>query len=247
MLILVRIVAAVTVAAGVFLWARYLLLRQRTYGPRLIASFPQNAAWWHEYGERPGELLYVAIGDSTAQGIGASAPFRSYVGEIAKHVHETTGKSVRVVNLGVSGATIYGAYTTQLPQIAALEPDILTVMIGANNIAAFDEAAFEKDLRRLYAQLPDTAIVSDVPSFYLPPRETRVRAANRILHRLAAERGFETVVPLYRVSRRQGAWGMMTQFAGDLFHPNDRGYTAWARAFFPPVDAALRRRDGGSA
>jgi acyl-CoA thioesterase-1 len=27
----------------------------------------------------------------------------------------------------------------------------------------------------------------------------------------------------------------MTQFAGDLFHPNDRGYKVWADAFWPAV------------
>jgi acyl-CoA thioesterase-1 len=225
---------------------RYLVRRQRVYGPALIASFPEVAEWWKDYAKREGELLYVAIGDSTAQGIGASKPFRSYVGEIARHVAETTGKTVRVINLGVSGSTVYGAYTAQIPQLAELEPDLLTVMIGANNIAAFDPTAFEKDLKRLYAKLPDTAIVSEVPSFYFPPRETLVRVANGIVHRTAASRGFDTVVPLYHVSRRQGLWGVMTQFAGDLFHPNDRGYTAWAKAFFPTVDAALQRRDGGS-
>jgi lysophospholipase L1-like esterase len=31
----------------------------------------------------------------------------------------------------------------------------------------------------------------------------------------------------------------VTQFAGDLFHPNDRGYRVWARAFERALDARL--------
>ena len=53
-----------------------------------------------------GVLRYVAIGDSAAQGIGASRPDRSYVGVLADDIHAATGRSVRVINLSISGATV---------------------------------------------------------------------------------------------------------------------------------------------
>ena len=32
---------------------------------------------------------------------------------------------------------------------------------------------------------------------------------------------------------------MLTQFANDLFHPNDHGYRVWASAFLPAVTARM--------
>ena len=81
---------------------------------------------------------------------------------------------------------------------------------------------------------------ADLPSFYFLPGEKKVLVANRILRDAAAERGL-VVVPLHARTKRQGLWGVSTQFAGDLFHPNDRGYRVWASAFAPAVDARLAR------
>jgi acyl-CoA thioesterase-1 len=238
-------VGAVIIAAAVFFWARYLQRRQRLWRALLNDAIPVNSRWWKDYRERTGELLYVAIGDSAAQGIGASGPGRGYVGELGRHIRALSGRSVRVVNLGVSGATVGLAVRDQLPKLRGLEPDILTVAIGANDMAAFDPVRFEAQLRELFAALPAHAIVADIPSFYFLPAEKRVLVANRILRRLAAEHRFP-VAPLYARTRRQGMWGVTTQFAGDLFHPNDRGYRVWASAFIPILDAVLGH-DGGGA
>jgi lysophospholipase L1-like esterase len=235
----------VITAAAVFFWARYLQRRQRLWRALLNDAIPVNSRWWKDYRERTGELLYVAIGDSAAQGIGASGPGRGYVGELGRHVRALSGRSVRLINLGVSGATVGLAVRDQLPKLHGLEPDILTVAIGANDIAAFDQVRFEAQLRELFAALPVHAIVADIPSFYFLPGEKRVLVANRILRQLAAERGF-AIAPLYASTRHQGLWGVMTQFAGDLFHPNDRGYRVWASAFIPILDAVLSH-DGGGA
>jgi acyl-CoA thioesterase-1 len=226
-------------------YAKYLQRRQTHWRERLANAIPVNSKWWTEYRAREGEFLYAAIGDSTAQGIGASKPHRSYVGEIAKHIRAVTGTTVRVANFGVSGSTVRGALLEQLPKLRKLEPDLVTVSIGANNMAAFEAETFENDLKRLFEGLPAHAIVADLPSFYFLPAEKNVIIANEIVHRLAADFGF-SVVPLYERTKKQGLWGVTTQFAGDLFHPNDRGYNVWAQAFIPTIDLALRARDGGA-
>jgi acyl-CoA thioesterase-1 len=226
-------------------YAKYLQRRQTHWRERLTNSIPVNSKWWKDYHAREGDLLYAAIGDSTAQGIGASKPHRSYVGEIARHIRAVTGTTVRVANLGVSGSTVRGALLEQLPKLRKLDPDLVTVSIGANNMAAFEAETFENDLKRLFEGLPAHAIVADLPSFYFLPAEKNVIIANEIVHRLAEEFGFP-VVPLYERTKKQGLWGVTTQFAGDLFHPNDRGYNVWAQAFIPTIDSALRARDGGA-
>lgn len=237
---------AIAAAAGIALWVRYLHRRQAHWRVELAERIPVHSKFWRERRAEDGELLYVAIGDSAAQGIGASRPAHSYVGFIAAELRRHTDRTVRVANLAVSGATVGLAIETQLPALAKLEPDIVTVSIGANDIASFDPARFERQYGELLDALPPHAIVADLPTFYFMPAERKVRVANAIVRRLAAERGL-TVVPLHARTRRYGLWGVSTQFAGDLFHPNDRGYRVWAGAFAPAalarlVSASLDRR-----
>jgi acyl-CoA thioesterase-1 len=184
-------------------------------------------------------LLYVAIGDSAAQGIGASRPAHGYVGFLARHLRERTGGPVRVVNLGISGARLREAIEKELPRLAKLRPDVLTVCIGANDMADFDPARFEREIANVFDALPPHTVVADLPSFYFLPAERKVLVANRMLREAAAARGLR-VVGLHRLTERQGLWGVSTQFAGDLFHPNDRGYRVWAKAFTPALDERLR-------
>lgn len=230
------IAGAVVVAliVGIAVWARYLTRRQSLWRLRLADQIPVHSKFWREQKRAPGERLYVAIGDSAAQGIGASRPAQSYVGVLAKRL-----PSFRVVNLGISGATVRTAIDFELPALAKLAPDLVTVCIGANDIASFDAERFERDIRTLFDALPSHAIVSDLPSFYFLPGEKKVTIANRIIRDAAAERNL-VVAELHARTKRQGLWGISTQFAGDLFHPNDRGYRVWASAFEPLVDARAR-------
>lgn len=213
---------------------RYAVIRRRSSAVvRLAETIPVNAAYWKEQRLKHGELLYVAIGDSAAQGIGGSRPGRSYVGLLARGIRSHTGRTVRVVNLAQSGGRLREALEKQVPALTKLAPDIVTVSIGANDISTFDPVRFERELRRIYAALPPFAVVADLPSFYLGEYERRVRIANEIVHRTAEEFGL-TVAPLHRTTwRRTAARTALRDVAADFFHPNDRGYAVWASAFEP--------------
>jgi acyl-CoA thioesterase I len=236
---LIVIAAVVVAAVGILVWMRWLTRRRTYWFERLTNAIPEHSDWWKSQRDREGELLYIAIGDSAAQGIGASRPGRSYVGAVAAHIRATTGRTVKVVNLGISGATVGIALAKELRHLAKLDPDIVTVSIGANDIPSFDAARFERELDELLGQVPSHAIVADLPTFYFLPAERVVKGANLILRTVAAKHGLR-VAPLHERMRRQGLWGVTTQFAGDLFHPNDRGYRVWASAFLPAVDDRLR-------
>ena len=224
----------VALAALAALAGRTLALRRRAAAlKRLTADIPVNAKWWHDQEHKTGELLYVAVGDSAAQGIGASRPGRNYVGILAAHLRERTGQPVRVINLSQSGARLREALQLELPKLRKLHPDVLTVSIGANDVADFDAGRFERELRELYSALPQHAIVADLPAFYYGAAEKNVRAANSILHRIAKELQLD-VAPLYAATKRQsGLRYALNQVAADFFHPNDRGYRVWASAFIP--------------
>lgn len=232
--------SALGLLATTGLVGRYLVVRRRTSAVvRLTEAIPVNAAFWKAERAKPGDLLYVAIGDSAAQGIGASRPGRSYVGLLARDIRRATGRTVRVVNLGMSGGRLREALAKQIPALRKLKPDVVTVSVGANDIGEFSAERFEEELRQLYSALPTTAIVADLPSFYFGEYERRVRAANAIVRRLAAEFGLE-VAPLHRTTvNRTAARTALRDVAADFFHPNDRGYEVWASAFRPLLHRRL--------
>jgi acyl-CoA thioesterase I len=244
-----RVVTRVAVAAGAIASAAVAsVIGWRRFQARLTANslvlnetLPVHSKWWRDHAKEKGDLLYVAIGDSAAQGIGASSPNRSYVGVLADEIRAVTGRTLRVVNLSVSGATVELAVQDQLPRFVKLRPDIVTVAIGANDIALWNPAAFEEGIREIFAALPPFALVADLPYFYFPRNERKVAVANRIVRRVAAEHGL-TVVPLHAETKHQGVVGILTQFAIDLFHPNDHGYRVWADAFAPSLAAQLIER-----
>jgi acyl-CoA thioesterase-1 len=234
-------VSTAAVSAGAWAGIRRAQAKLEQSRSTINETLPVHSKWWRDTAGTEGELVYVALGDSAAQGIGASAPKNSYVGVIADHIRTVTGRTVRVVNLSVSGATVALAVADQLPRFATFQPDMVTVAIGANDIAAFEPALFEAGIRKVLDALPDDAIVADLPYFYLPWNEKKVAVGNRILREVAAEHGL-TVVPLHETMRREGVRGMLTQFAEDLFHPNDHGYRVWASAFLPEVTARVAER-----
>ncbi|MFT2712485.1 SGNH/GDSL hydrolase family protein [Clavibacter sp. Sh2126] len=213
--------------------------RRRRRAVSVNETLPVNSAWWREHAQLEGDLLYVALGDSTAQGIGASRPINGYVGILADRIRALSGRTVRTLNLSVSGARVSDLVEYQLPRLAKLRPDVVTLAIGANDIADFEPVAFERDLGRILDAVPPTTVVADLPCFHFPASERKVRVANEIVRRLATDRGLR-IAPLHRITRRQTPLLAITQAAADLFHPNDRGYRVWASAFLPFLPATVR-------
>lgn len=206
----------------------------------LVRDVGRHADYWAEPRGQTGGLLYVALGDSAAQGIGASAPERGYVGLLAERLRERTGRPVEVVNLSSSGARIGDVLDTQLPALAALGrvPDVLTVGIGGNDVRAYDREDFAAETARLTAALPEGAYVADAPYFMHGRWEDDAAQAAGVLTTAARADGLRPVA-LHAAQRAQGWTAMFTQFAADWFHPNDRGHRVWADAFWAVIEPDL--------
>ena len=56
-----------------------------------------------------------------------------------------------------------------------------------------------------------------------------------------------TVVPLHAALQARGWKAMLTDFAADWFHPNDRGHRVWADAFSAAWTGPPSRSDGDAA
>jgi len=201
---------------------------------RLNGDVGRYAKYWSQPHGGTGGLVYVALGDSAAQGLGASSPELGYVGLVAARLRAATSRPVRVINLSRSGAHIRDVLATQVPRLAGLHPDLVTVDVGGNDITSYDRRQFERDAVALCSALPAGAVIADVPYFMHGKWERNAASGARFLQREAAAHGLR-VARLHDALRNTGWSGMFTSYAADWFHPNDRGYRVWAQAFWKAI------------
>lgn len=208
----------------------------------LYTQLARYQKYWSKSNLRPvhaEDFVYVALGDSAAQGVGASQPLKGYVGLIATELEHNNQQEVKILNLSKSGAKIKDVLEIQLPLYKKLcleTPQLITIEIGANDIISFDEQKFESEMGELMSELPKKTVISDIPSFVgsrYAKYEPRVIKANEIIHRLGAENGFK-IAGLYE---RVAANHSLRTFAADVFHPSDYGYkTNWLEAFMERIN-----------
>jgi acyl-CoA thioesterase I len=196
-----------------------------------VAGYKQ---YWQNQREVPdAKLTYIALGDSAAQGIGASKPQKGYVGLVANWLAEKHGTSVKTINLSATGAKVQDVIDNQLPILKQLQPSsdtVVTIDIGANNLGQYDEETFKSQLDTLYSQLPKQTVVADMPYFgggRFRPREANAESASAIVREVAGRYGLR-VAPLHQITKERD--NLLT-YGADLFHPNDRGYRNWFEAF----------------
>lgn len=210
------------------------------------------AGYWGEYNERvlaelrdePGPL-WIALGDSTAQGLGAPGPHGGYVGQALQELRRRTGQPWRVLNLSVSGSLIRDVLAIQLQQLTdqlpllPAAPSLVTCGVGYNDVFYSSPPRLMSDLRTLLAQVPAGTVMLDLP---LPgglwgvlgragvPYVTRI---NRVIREDGAQRG----LPVARVSSHfTPPWA--GKFSADSFHPSQDGYRDWTRALLAAIPAA---------
>jgi lysophospholipase L1-like esterase len=199
------------------------------------------AGHWRAHNEQvlgqPGPL-WVVLGDSTAQGLGAPDPEGGYVGQVLVGLRLRTGLPWRVLNLSVSGSLTRDVIGHQLPRLPD-HPDLVTCGIGVNDILYTGPARLFGDLRALIAAVPDRTVLLDLPvpagcwGFLGRASVPYVTRINRTIHQAAAARG----LPVAEVSAHfTPPWP--GKFASDCFHPSQAGYRDWSRALLAAVSLA---------
>jgi acyl-CoA thioesterase-1 len=205
-----------------------------------VERYKQYWATERDRDAEPGSVSYIALGDSGAQGIGATRPEKSYVGLLANSIGNKTNQPVHITNLSVSGAKVADVSRVQIPQLKGqtiTDDTIITLSIGGND-AVHRNPNFATDIDKLFSQLPKQTIVSDVGYFgggRFNTRESYVQEVNPLLYEAAEKYGL-TIAPLYKVTKERNS--LFTN-AIDIFHPSNRGYQNWYDAFWPEVEKQL--------
>jgi len=210
----------------------------------LRSARTEFAAYWTAHNEgvlakrervmRDGDApdpLWVVLGDSTAQGLGAPGPRGGYVGQTLYQLRRTTGSHWQVLNLSVSGALMRDVLADQIPLLDGQRPDLVTCGAAANDILYSAPGKLFGDLRTLLAAVPEDTVMLDLPllsGFWgivgrmSVPYITRI---NRVIQEVATERRLRVA----EVSRHfVPPW--VGKFSVDNFHPSQDGYRDWSRA-----------------
>jgi acyl-CoA thioesterase I len=205
-------------------------------------------------GDTTAPLRYVALGDSTVEGVGATSASTTYVGQLHRRL-QTLYPGARVDNLGVGGATSADVLERQLERAVALAPQLVTLSIGPNDITTHVPVArYEHNVAAILARLTRVTsavvVVNLLPDLAVTPR-FRAHQARPVVARLTVE--FNEA--LARQARRHGAelvdlYGPSQAevpvrpelMSKDGYHPSDAGYARWAELVWAGVERRLAPR-----
>ena len=204
--------------------------------------------------DRRAAVQYVALGDSTVEGVGATSTDFNYVSRLYGRLR-TVYPTARVDNLGAGGATSADVLRRQLDRAIELRPHLVTLSIGPNDITTrVPVAAYERNLDtilgRLRTETTAVTVVNLIPDLVVTPRfrAHRERDAlgrqtvlfNEALERRSRAHGAE-LVDLYAASRREVP--VRPELIGaDGYHPSDVGYARWAELVWVGIQARIASR-----
>lgn len=191
---------------------------------------------------------YVAMGDSFTAGL---VPGQERWPDV---LARELGPDVRYENLATVGATSEHVEREQLTRALELEPDLVTLVCGANDVLEStrpDPREYAERLGRMFKRLqrdaPHATILSatypDLSRFLdLRPRsrarvEKGMRLFNEASRRVARAHG----VVLLEGFDHPAAHDRST-FADDGFHPSEEGHSRAAREFMRALRARARGR-----
>ena len=192
---------------------------------------------------------YLALGDSFTIGTGTT-PDRSFPAVLVSRWWDR-GEEWELRNPAVNGYTTDDLIRDELYLVAAFAPDLVTVLIGANDIVAalgergaiIERAAgrYRQQLRRIHEHIavgapnarvyglpqPDWSLTSAGTSFGDPAAIAKAIERFNGIAREEVERARGAYIDIFPLTREQMRRGMT---APDGLHPSAEAYAEWADA-----------------
>jgi lysophospholipase L1-like esterase len=194
-------------------------------------------------------IKYLALGDSYTIGTGASSPAHAWPSLIAARLAEQTGGQVELTNPAINGFTTQDLIEDELPQVRRLKPDLVTILIGVNDLVRgrfpaeyraslvkiYDEVGKEKaaDGRAFGVSVPNWSVVPAARE-YGDPEQIRdlTDTFNDIAGEEATARGFGWIDITAASIAGLGTPGWIS---ADGLHPGDAQYAAWAEVIWHSI------------
>ena len=194
-------------------------------------------------------VRYVALGDSYTIGTSVSA-LDSWPNQLVAREPQLE----LVANLGVNGFTSADVIEVELPRVAALRPELVTLLIGVNDVVqGVPEATYRHNVGEILDELvrqvgADHALVVTTPDYTVTPagadfgdpatQSAGIQRNNAINVELATARGI-AVVDIYDLSLLAAT--DRSYVAGDGLHPSGRQYRLWVDRILPVVSRMLTK------
>jgi lysophospholipase L1-like esterase len=196
-------------------------------------------------------LSYVALGDSYTIGTSVGIAER-WPDQLVAALGPTPPTLELVANLAVNGYTSRDVVELELPALAALDPEFVSLLVGVNDVVqGVPENAYRRNVDRILDDLvarvgADRIIVVTTPDYTVTPAGTDygdpaqqaagIRDFNDVLARIATSRGI-AVVDIYDLSLRATADPSLV--AGDGLHPSGAQYALWVERLVPVAKVLL--------
>lgn len=195
---------------------------------------------------KPGPLVYVALGDSTGAGVGATEG--GYVLRLFKRL-EVARPGSTLINLCVSGATTADVIYRQLDKGVAANPQLVTIGIGINDVGrnvSIDDFTtnYETILNAVRTRTSARIVVTNLPDISSAPRisqdirdqyRQQIIDFNKRVAEISSKHG-AVVFDVYSITSSELP-GHPEYFSPDGFHPSDKGYELWAEKMWPVLAA----------
>lgn len=189
------------------------------------------------------QRTYVAIGDSVTAGVGVTTYTESYPYLIASNLSKDTQSTIELIPFAIPGIRSEYVMGYFLEPIVESNPDVITLLIGINDIHGnVPTAKFKEHYQTILTTLTDktdaTIYAINIP--YIGTKDLiqqpyrfyfnfRTQEYNEVIKELASQYNV-TYVDLYSSHQKQSL--DTTYYAQDFFHPNAVGYSFWAQSIY---------------
>lgn len=181
--------------------------------------------------DQASELTIIAVGSSSTQGVGASAPLMSYPSRLERELRDRfPAISIRVLNRGIGGQDVGEELSRLDRDVVAEHPDLVIWQVGTNAVLRREDlSADERLIRRGVSLLKESG--SDVVLMDLQyARRVLARPAWGEMERVIGEIAGSNHVGLFRRFEIMQEWDRTQQLAPaamigpDGLHMTDASY-----------------------
>ncbi len=177
-------------------------------------------------------LKYASLGDSLTAGTGTFDYKETFPYLVSQKL--SLKQNIELYNFARAGGTSKDVLDNQLPKVLSLKPDLVTLLIGTNDIHGLVSLSdFENNLDKIVYAIKNSGTkvyLLSIPylgsdKIIYPPYNTildlETKKFNKIIDNLA-EKYNVNLIDLYSLQKPSDF------YSEDEFHPSGKGYASWA-------------------